>query len=512
VNTRNLIRKLLATAPVVFIAIQIVRCPALPFYYYHDYNVLKRAVLDEGCVIESEIANPDITLEEIDFDIRTPSGWTLGLFFPEDRDMDQLCERPKGVLLARSSDDAQVYSMSYLNDALKENGVKLASLGDILRHFDLIGPILQNNYESDAIPRTTAFPEFELRKYLRLSGPQRPLTTESSRAIATGSKPTGEGFEPDQYGLRLSRIEFDVITLNDDGSIKDRQTRRAMSYQEDLGSGMTLEMVQVPGGRFLMGTSFEEATLVQAAYVRYSGKDFADFWQEGPPREVSIQPFFIGAFEVTQAQWQAVSKLPKVNWDLPGDPSRTKGDDMPVTNISWQGAQEFCVRLSRATGRQYRLPSEAEWEYACRAGTTTAYHFGNAITTEFANYDGVYPYGSVWWGNSREAIVPVGMFGAPNAFGLYDMHGNVGEMCADPWHDNYKGAPCDGSVWLIGGDNYVHVVRGGDYLRDPAYLRAASRHKNYNPQSPSFHDDGFRVAFGPGPAYSASSVQGDHAH
>jgi formylglycine-generating enzyme required for sulfatase activity len=122
-----------------------------------------------------------------------------------------------------------------------------------------------------------------------------------------------------------------------------------------------------------------------------------------------------------------------------------------VENVLWEDAMEFCARLSKKTGRDYRLLSETEWEYACRAVTTTPFHFGETITTDLANYDGNFTYASAPKGVYLQQTTDVGSF-PPNAFGLHDMHGNVWEWCADPWYDNYAGAPVDGSVWNSGGN------------------------------------------------------------
>src|SRR5207244_4203738 len=137
------------------------------------------------------------------------------------------------------------------------------------------------------------------------------------------------------------------------------------------------------------------------------------------------------------------------------DPSKFKGDDSPVDGVSWEDAEEFCARLSHRTGRTYRLPSEAEWEYACRAGTTTPFHFGMTIMPDMVNYDGTKPYGKGPKGAYRQHTMPVGNYGPANAFGLYDMHGNVAEWTQDAWHDSYAGAPANGSAWEQGSDaNY----------------------------------------------------------
>ncbi|MFM6071877.1 MAG: formylglycine-generating enzyme family protein, partial [Dolichospermum sp.] len=167
-----------------------------------------------------------------------------------------------------------------------------------------------------------------------------------------------------------------------------------------------------------------------------------------PQHEVTIKPFSMGKYPITQAQWQAVAALPQVNQELKPNPSRFKGAKRPVERVSWHDAVEFCARLSNHSQRPYRLPSEAEWEYACRAGTITPFHFGETITTELANYNGNNTYGDGPKGVYRGETTEVGSFKIANEFGLYDMHGNVWEWCQDDWHNNYEGAPTDGSAWI----------------------------------------------------------------
>ena len=262
---------------------------------------------------------------------------------------------------------------------------------------------------------------------------------------------------------------------------RGRETKRdrtqAKFFTEDLGNGISLEMVYIRGGKFVMGSPAGE------------GYD-----SEKPQHEVTVQPFFIGKFQVTQAQWKAVANLPKIKRDLKPDPSNFKGDDRPVEQVAWYDAVEFCDRLSRQTNKQYRLPSEAEWEYACRAGTTTPFHFGETITTDLANYNGNYTYGNASKGKYRGQTTPVGSF-SPNAFGLYDMHGNVWEWCADTWHENYSGAPTDGSAWVNNNnENQPQVLRGGSWFNLPVNCRSADRYR-YNPAIDNLNI-GFRVACG----------------
>ncbi len=191
--------------------------------------------------------------------------------------------------------------------------------------------------------------------------------------------------------------------------------------------------------------------------------------------------------------------MPKIERELEHRPSHfSKGTSEPVESVSWWEAVEFCARLSRHSGRTYRLPSEAEWEYACRAGTTTPFHCGDTITTDLANYRGTDDedlqwsgsYGSGPKGIYREKTTPVDAF-LPNALGLYDIHGNVWEWCEDHWHDNYEGAPTDGRAWLSDDNNAARVMRGGSWYLNPRYCRSATRFYG----TPGGHNDdiGFRV-------------------
>ena len=235
-------------------------------------------------------------------------------------------------------------------------------------------------------------------------------------------------------------------------------------YEEAIAQGvMPLRMMRIPSGVFVMGSPHDEIDRSDA---------------EGPQHEVSISQFFMGKYPVTQAQWQAVAALPKVNRDLTANPSQFKGELLPVERVSWYEAVEFCNRLTIHTDRQYRLPTEAEWEYACRAGTTTSFYFGETITTELANYRGTdSEYGGDGpKGEYREQTTPAGQFDSPNAYGLCDMHGNVYEWCQDHWHNNYKGAPTDGSAWVTDDETAWRVYRGGSWVSLPWYCRSAYRH------------------------------------
>ena len=269
--------------------------------------------------------------------------------------------------------------------------------------------------------------------------------------------------------LQPSTIDFVVELVNVQGKVIDRQSQ-AKYYCEELGNGVSLDLVKIPAGTFQMGSPKSELGRLD---------------REDPQHSVTVSGFWMGMYPVTQAQWRVVASFAKVKHDLEPDPSHFKGDNRPVEKISWHDALEFCARLSQKTGREYRLPSEAEWEYACRAGTTTPFHFGPTITTDLANYRGkdyIYEgksysgfYGDGPKGEYREETTPVGYFKAANPFGLYDMHGNVWEWCLDYWHNSYQGAPTDGSAWLTGGDDSYRLLRGGSWDDIPGICRSAYR-------------------------------------
>lgn len=260
--------------------------------------------------------------------------------------------------------------------------------------------------------------------------------------------------------ILLSPFKFETVTLDERGKVKERRKLQARQFLEELAPNITLAMVEIPGGKFTMGSPESEAER---------------FDDEGPQHEALVPPFYIGKFAVTQAEWRVIAGWEKVERDLKPDPSRFKGNDRPVENVNWEDAKEFCARLAKKTGRLYRLPSEAEWEYACRAGTTAPFAFGETITPEIVNYNGNYPYAKAKKGKDRGETVLVGSLGVANAFGLFDMHGNVWEWCEDVWHNNYNGAPTDGSAWLSGGDSSRRMLRGGSRFDAARNCRSACR-------------------------------------
>ncbi|NER32205.1 MAG: formylglycine-generating enzyme family protein [Symploca sp. SIO1C4] len=269
--------------------------------------------------------------------------------------------------------------------------------------------------------------------------------------------------------ITLNTFEFSVVSANSAGREISRRRQSAQQFTENLDNdyGVKLEMVAIPRGIFTMGSPDSEAGRIDT---------------EGPQHLVKVAPFFMGKYPVTQEQWLVVAYFPQVNRSLNPNPSSFKGSNLPVECISWYDAEEFCNRLSQHTGRQYRLPTEAQWEYACRAGTTSPYHFGEGISPELANYN-----------RNRKGTTPVGSFQVANNFGLYDMHGNVWEWCADHWHDNYEGAPSNGRAWLGRDNDYPFLVlRGGSWVNNPTLCRCAYRLDTVG-RDDTDDDIGFRV-------------------
>jgi formylglycine-generating enzyme required for sulfatase activity len=216
------------------------------------------------------------------------------------------------------------------------------------------------------------------------------------------------------------------------------------------------EMVFIPSGVFDMGSGHSR--------------------DEQPIHRVNVPNFLIGKTEVTQGQWQAV---------MGSNPSRFRqcGDDCPVEQVSWDDTQDFIRKLNQKTGLAYRLPSEAEWEYAARAGSTTDWSHGNEAPrlADFA-------WHSVNSGSKSQAVAQK----RPNAFGLYDMHGNVWEWVEDCWHANYSGAPANGSAWITACSSTDRVLRGGSWGNILSYLRSANRGRNA--PDDRYHNTGLRLA------------------
>lgn len=306
----------------------------------------------------------------------------------------------------------------------------------------------------------------ERREVILMKAPQRkePALKSSSEpktsSEASTPKPTPKPIPAvnSPTPLRTQTFDFETVLYDSVSGEIDRRKLQARYFSEDLGSGVNLEMVEIPGGKFQMG--------------------WRDGDDEKPIHTVSVPSFWMGKFEITQRQWLAV--MGKFT-----NPPEFRGDDLPVERVSWNDAQEFLKRLNAKTNRHYRLPTEAEWEYAARAGTTTRF----AIRMEYIN-------------SSSRRTIPVGSLGVANAYGLFDMPGNVWEWCQDIWHNNYDGAPSDGAAWLSGGGPfYDRVLRGGSWREGIFGSRSASRYGD-SPDSIGFvqgtggyvHPRGFRVA------------------
>jgi formylglycine-generating enzyme required for sulfatase activity len=282
-----------------------------------------------------------------------------------------------------------------------------------------------------------------------------------------------------------------------------RGYRQGLMPPSEGASPLDLQLVEIPAGSFLMGSPANEEG-------RHN--------DEGPQHEVQLESFFLGRTAITQAQWREVAGWEPRQGDKPWpreldpdpvsrlpDPKRFLGDQRPVVNVSWFEAMEFCSRLIQRSGKTYTLPSEAQWEYACRAGSTTPFHVGDTLSAELANYGG------------GKQTTEVGSFPA-NAWGLCDMHGNVWEWCADHWHSSYnlgqQKAPSDGSPWLDAaeegkkgedgaqGDNRSRVLRGGSWDFNPVYCRSASR--NYDLPAFAYGYVGFRVCCLPRGRFSSA--------
>jgi formylglycine-generating enzyme required for sulfatase activity len=253
-------------------------------------------------------------------------------------------------------------------------------------------------------------------------------------------------------------------------------------FNENLGKGIKLEMLHIPAGEFWMGSSDEEFSqfLSQAQHdLQWNDKQVEDFlkvYDERPRHLVRIKAGYMSKYQITQSQYKLI-----MNGDNPSTFSELK--NLPVDSVSWDDAIEFCKKLSKKTGKKYTLPSEGQWEYACRARSETPFNFGATITPIMANYNYNYTYGSKSQEKYqyRRETTPVGTCGKPNQFGLCDMHGNLSEWCLDSWHNSYNGAPPDGSAWIDRGENnqvQERLLRGGSWNKAPRDCRSASRDKN----------------------------------
>lgn len=296
--------------------------------------------------------------------------------------------------------------------------------------------------------------------------------------LSSSSPPSSQKMNPP---ITLKRRQtqsafFETVSIDRTGQIQQQAMIEVELIREHLGNDIYLDLTPIPEGNFLMGSPASEAQRDD---------------DESPRHSVTLNAFLMGIYEVTQQQWEAVAQMPAVDIDMRLEDSTFSGSTRPVERITWMEAIEFCKRLSRQTGHRYRLPSEAEWEYACRAGTSSTYAYGATLTSDLANFDASITYGDAPKGEFRKKTTEVGGFYA-NAWGLHDMHGNVLEWCADHWHESYEGAPTDGSAWVTHSDDTLRVQRGGSWFDPPRISRSANRSKNR--AKGRYGDVGFRVA------------------
>lgn len=294
-----------------------------------------------------------------------------------------------------------------------------------------------------------------------------------------------------------------IITVDASGKVINRRSVQVQYFVEDKISlpsdAKAIEMALIPAGKFRMGMPSQEKQIVLESALKHDinwGDVNVD--QSTPIQNINFaKAFYVSRYAVTQVQWFAVMGR---DYDKDGFKKRFgklynkfKGDNRPMVSVSWNDAKAYCSKLSELTSRSYRLPTESEWEYSCRAKTTTPFYFGETITSDLVNHHGTYPYANAADGNYRQVTTDVGSF-PPNEWGLYDMHGNTEEWCEDVWHENYNGIPQDGSAWLNSGDQQdrLRPLRGGDWDSLASKCRSAKR-SGY-PVTAAYETIGFRVA------------------
>ena len=352
------------------------------------------------------------------------------------------------------------YELSCVLDKLVEGATK--------RRFQSVGEVLQA-LDPKTNPNAISYPTLNPVKPKHNYRSSHPVKAKSTRVKKRVHK------------LDLKIVEYEYKTIDDNPCliIGKKSGLSTLSHQGkakyitlNLTKDITLDLIGIPGGEFIMGSPEDELEREK---------------EESPQHRVAVRPFLIGKYPVTQAQWQAI---------MGNNPAKFVDADLveskrPVERVSWFDCNLFCERLSELIGREFRLPTEAEWEYACRGKTTTPFHYGLTIGTELANYNGEDIYGSGFEGENRRETTQVDLF-SPNRFGLYDLHGNVAEWCADSWHNNYQNAPTDGSPWISDNPKEARVLRGGSWLHLPGSCRSAQRIKS-DPKSKS-DAFGFRIS------------------
>jgi formylglycine-generating enzyme required for sulfatase activity len=396
---------------------------------------------------------------------------------------------------------AEIRNLAYRNAFELSHNRWESDVQEMVRRLDLDGPADGHQVRPIAVKQSAGAPsgsrDISAAPAILQAEPQRGLLgvrlsrRQTMGIAALAVVGTGVAIAAPSIRRLMSRpslrtLSFDTATVDQKGVRNPPERYSAWVFTEAVGPGGGLDMVSIPGGSFTMGSPADEPERQP---------------NEGPQHHVTLAPFFIGAWLVTQAQWFAVvmEHPGKIHRDLDPKPSFFRGIDLPVDSITWNQADEFCLRLAAITGRAYRLPSEAEWEYSCRAGTTTPFNFGPTITPELANYCGTGGavcgdsdgksvasdvYNDVKYTSAAYGQGPVGIFRAtttrpgsfpPNRFGLYDMHGNVWEYCLDKWTASYADALLDGSAYLSGPRDSQRILRGGSWSHNPAICRSAFR-------------------------------------
>ena len=303
-----------------------------------------------------------------------------------------------------------------------------------------------------------------LKQALRMAkeefGHNHPNTAIVMESIAIYYRKTGDEEKARLWEERVKKIHtkpgVERPAKEESEGVLGKRENGNKELTEDLGNGVELELVWIPPGEFMMGCVPPEAHF------------------EGPVHKVNItKGFWMGKYEVTQAQWNVIIGANPSHFKNGKNGAPQDTSNYPVEDVSWYNCQEFLKKLSQKTGKTYRFPTEAEWEYACRSGTTTAFHYGDSLNSLQANFNGNYPYNDTLIGPHMKKTTEVGYY-RPNAWGLYDMHGNVLEWCHD-WdaRDYYKSSPMNDPQGPSSGEN--RVIRSGSWTNWAKTCRSASR-------------------------------------